>query len=348
MRADTLHRKLFLMTPLISRLVLATVLLLMWAIAAGAYTLVFRDGRRLDVPSGFVLTKATLTYDVAPGFSKTVQLILIDVAATERANNESAGAFLKHAPQVAALSKAAAPQARLTLTNRELEPLQRRRIESERDYERRRIELGLPSIEETRRRRAQEEETSLAQVRARAAEQANDEAYWRTRARTLRAEIVATDAEINYLRARFSEIRQFPLATQSLVTSVLPLVPLVTNSAVVPPSFSNTGRFVASARVGSALPGRRGQVWISTAPAPFRGARIARPLPGFGFPFVGSFGTSYFPARPFDYVENAYEQGNLRERLDNLLVTRAGLEARWRALEDEARDAKAPQIWLEP
>jgi hypothetical protein len=320
----------------------------MWTIAAAAYTLVFRDGRRLEVPSGFVLTKSTLTYEVAPGFSKTVQLILIDVAATERANNEAAGAFLKHAPQVSAPLTVAAPQARVTLTNRELEPIQRRRLESERDYERRRIELGLPSIEETRRRRAQEEETLLAQVRAKAAEQANDEAYWRTRARTLRAEIVATDAEINYLRARFSEIRQFPLATQSLVTSVLPLVPLATNSAVVPPSFPNTGRFVAAARVGSALPGRRGQVWISPAPAPFGGARLARPIVGFGVPFVGGFGASYFPARPFDYVENAYEQGSLRDRLDTLLVTRAGLEALWRVMEDEARDAKAPQVWLEP
>jgi len=344
----TSHRKLFLVTPL--RFVLATVLLLTLTIAVSAYTLVFRDGRRLEVPSGFALTKTTLTYEVSPGFSRTIQLILIDVAATERANNEAAGAFLKHANQESSPMPVAAPQARVTLTNRELEHLQRRRLESEQNYERRRKELGLPSIEESLRQRAQEEETLLARARARAAEQANDEAFWRTRARALRSEIVATDAEISYLRSRLSEIRQFPLATHSLVTSVLPLVPLATNSAIVPRSLA-ARRFVSPPRAAVALPGQRGRAWLNPPQSPFGRDRFARPraasITGFGFPFNGGFGP-YAQVGPFDYIEDTYEPENLKDRLDSLLTTRAGLEALWRMLEDEARDAKVPQVWLEP
>jgi hypothetical protein len=310
--------------------------------------LVLRDGRQIEIPSEFALTQTTLSYAVAPGFSKTIQLVLVDVAATERANNEVAGAFVKHASQkLVAPALPIARQARTTLTNRELEPLQRRRLESEQNYERRRIELGLPSIEETRRQRAQEEETFLAQVRARALEQANDEAYWRERARSLRGEIVATDAEINYLQARLSEVRQFPLATNSLVTSVLPLVPLATTSAVVPQPLTNPGTFASPPRARQPLT-QRGQVLVNPSPSPFRGPRFARPFVGFGFPFATSYGAPFLPARPFDYVEDVYARANLSDRLDSLLLMRAGLAARWRELEDQARDAKVPQIWLEP
>ncbi|MFS8087290.1 MAG: hypothetical protein ACMG6H_16775, partial [Acidobacteriota bacterium] len=290
MRAGNLHR-----VPLtvISRFGLATILLLTCAIIAGAYTLVLRDGRRIEVPSNFELTKTTLTYEAAPGFSKTIQLILVDVAATERANNEVAGALLKHAAQkLAAALPPAARHAKTTLTNRDLEPIRQRRIVSEQDYEKRRIELGLPSIEETRRQRAREEETLLAQIRAQALAQANDEAYWRGRAGALRGDILATDAEINYLRARLSEVGQFPLATHSLVTSVLPLVPLATNSAVVPPRVFNPGIFVAP-RAGSALARPRGQVLIPRSPSPFRGQRFARPFAGTGFFNGGGFGYAY-------------------------------------------------------
>jgi hypothetical protein len=51
---------------------------------------------------------------------------------------------------------------------------------------------------------------------------------------------------------------------------------------------------------------------------------------------------------PFDYSANANERSNLTERLDSLMTTRAGLNARWLRLEDEARDARVPQVWLEP
>ena len=70
--------------------------------------------------------------------------------------------------------------------------------------------------------------------------------------------------------------------------------------------------------------------------------RPSHPPVGFGFPRVG-FGS--FPIIPYGYADNSY---NLRLRLDDLLQRRAGLDALWRELENEARIAKVPQVWLAP
>jgi hypothetical protein len=291
---------------------------------ASAYTLVMRNGRRVEVPAKFALSEKTLTYEAAPGINVTLLLAVVDIAATERANNEPKGSFFKHAEQDQRAVLAPNTQhARATVTNRELEPARRARINSALAYEKRRRELGLPSIEESRRRQTEGEDAMLALARRREAEQANNEAYWRERAAMLRSEILSVDAQIGYLRSRMPESNQFPLATHSLVTSVLPLVPLGSRSAIVPSGLIN--------------PWQR----------PFR---LARPIRGFGSPYGFPNGSipGFGAPGPFDYVEDSYQRAKLQERLDDLLVTRAGLSARWLELEDEARTAKVPQVWLEP
>lgn len=307
-------------------------LLIALAPAAMAYTVVFRDGHRIQTPPVFTLTQTTLTYEAAPGINRTVQLILIDVGATERANNEAPGSFFKHEEGSVASSPAVLTRhAQRTLTNRDLEPIRQRRIESEQNYEKRRIELGLPSIEETRRRQAVEEEATLDLARRRAAADANDEAYWRGQARALRDQIVPLDAEINYLRARFGPIRQLPFITQGFVDA------------------GPFGRFTerplseqpGAGRLGTqARPNTRSQGLSNL------GARALRPQwfsGGFGFPRSG-VGSS-FAVLPYSYYDNSFDLGL---RLNDLLQKRAGLEARWRGLESEARIAKVPQVWLAP
>jgi len=201
---------------------MTVVFLLMLAITASAYTLVFRDGRRIEIPSEFTLTKMTLTYEMSPGFSKTIQLTMIDVAKTERVNNEAPGSFFRHAApaQVAETSLPPTQRASRTLTNVDLEPIRQRRIESERHYAKRRIELGLPSIEESRQQQALEEESTLALARQRKAEQARVEEYWRGRAGALRSELTSLDAQIDYLRGRLPANRNLPLLTYGSVGTV--------------------------------------------------------------------------------------------------------------------------------
>lgn len=333
MRTKNILRNLFPMLSMLSRLVCVSVLLVALANAAIAYTLVFRDGHRIEVPSVFTVTPTTFTCEVAPGINKTVQLILIDVAATERANNEAPGSFFQHATRDLA-SSAAPPtrRAERTLTNRDLEPIRQRRIESEKNYEQRRIELGLPSIEESRRRQALEEESTLARARERAAAEANDEAYWRGRAGALRNEIVTVDAEINYLRARLGPVSQFPLVTQSFVTGVRPFA-----GRFPTPGAGRMGT-MAAAPLGSQGLTNMGSLAL----------RPSRPTAGFGLPRAAIGSAFGFPVLPFGYGENSYERGDLSVRLNSLLVTRAGLEALWLELESQARIARAPQVWLAP
>jgi hypothetical protein len=327
MRTNEIEGSLFRLLGAVTRIGFGFILLMSVAGAAMAYTVVFRDGQKIFVPSAFIVTATTLTFEAAPGINRTVQLVLIDVAATERANNEAPGSFFKHTE-----SKSVASPSTLhavhTLTNSDLELIRRRRLESERDYEKRRIELGLPSLEETRRRQALEEESTLELVRRRAAASANDEAYWRSRAGALRNEILTVDAEINYLRARIGHpVSQVPFITQGFVTGV--------------------GSF------GREFPGRLAQPGAGRAGIQASGAsrltnlgaralNPSRPSAGF-FPRAG-FGSA-FPILPFGYADNSYD---LSLRLNELLTQRAGLDALWRQLENEARIAQAPQVWLAP
>jgi hypothetical protein len=335
------------------RLVMAVVLLLTLTIAASAYTLVFRNGQRMEIPAEFTLTRTTLTYEISPGFNKTMLLTLIDVTATERANHEAPGSFFQHTEEPPVVTQPA-PRATRTLTNRDLLAIRQRRIESEQAYERRRKELQLPTVEETRRRQDQEAATLHAELREKSLAREREETYWRNRARELRTEIATVDTQINYLRGRLGDLSESSLRTRSWVTGTYPLWP-------------DNRQWPGNGQWGSFPNQGRG------------GYRPARPIIGLGFPYPNGYPTGQYPygyptgqypygyptgqypygyptgqypygypTGPFDNFENSAQQGELTNRLDDLLVRRAGLSAQWRALEDEARDARVPQVWLEP
>ena len=76
------------------RLLFAVLLVSLVAVTANAYTIVMRDGRRIEVPAHFNVTQSTLTYEVSPSIQVTLQLAVIDIPGTELANKEPAGSFL--------------------------------------------------------------------------------------------------------------------------------------------------------------------------------------------------------------------------------------------------------------
>src|SRR5712664_3842727 len=76
MRTNNIQRSLLSMPGL--KFVFTFVLLIALANTAMAYTLVFRDGHKVEVPSDFTVTTSTLTYEAAPGINRTVQVLLID------------------------------------------------------------------------------------------------------------------------------------------------------------------------------------------------------------------------------------------------------------------------------
>jgi hypothetical protein len=333
-----------------SSLAVAVGLVLAIAISASAYTLVLRDGRRIEIPADFTVTRTTITYEISPGFNRTMTLTLVDIAATERVNRESPGGFFKHTEEaVAAQQSQPAPPVQMasrpltanrasnanrTLTNSDLAAIRQRRIESEEAYEKRRKDLNLPTVEESRRRIEAEDDAFREDMRVKTAANAREEAYWRGRARELRNEIAAVDTQINYVRARIGEVNDANLNNNSWITGVYPT-------------------WGGNRRWGQIYPGYP-QQWPQTYPGypqfpqTFPGLpnyRGARPIYGpYGYPNAYP---NIYPTAPL-YNDNSGERSELVYRLDDLNVRRAGLAAQWRTLEDEARDARVPQVWLEP
>jgi hypothetical protein len=354
-------------------------LLLLTAPPAAAYTLVMRGGRRVEIADNFRLSGAQLTYEAAPGVAVTLPLDMVDVAATERANDEPAGSFFRRADAPADPSGQRTADARKslrpagqpvrTLTNRELEPVRRARVESERAYERRRAELGLPSAEEARRREREEERALSERARQKAEEDAEAEAYWRGRAAALREEATALDGEISYLRALLAETGDGPSAgfssSYGLAAGALSVV------AGPGPFFGGRAGLPANAPVGTAFARNPANALVYNFGG--RGFDRARAFAGvnvnggtragigfvrrnafgkFARPFGrGRFGRGHFFApglvgviAPFDY--SSADAVALATRLRVLEGERAGLAARWRLLEEEARRAGAQPGWL--
>ena len=162
-----------------------------WTIA-GAYTIVFHGGKRVEIPDNFIVTSNSVIYEAAPGVNVSIQLKSIDVSATERANNVSSGSLLRRigVEGVQAPPSTTATQiATRTITNRDLEPYERARVTSEVTWEKHRKELGLPSREEMRREAARREaalDDFLAKKRL-----DEDSNYWREREAELRAKMAA-------------------------------------------------------------------------------------------------------------------------------------------------------------
>ena len=187
-----------------SKVLFAALFLFLTVSVVNAYTVVMRDGRRVEIPNEFTVTNSTLTYDVGNGMLITMQLNTVDIAATERANGEAQGSFLRKATAPAApVESAPQTRAQRSITNADLEKFRRARVQSDNEYEIRRKELGLPSMEERRREVAAIEDRTLEHVRNL---RAQEEAYWRSRTEALRAEMAANEARMGAVRQSPVEI----------------------------------------------------------------------------------------------------------------------------------------------
>jgi hypothetical protein len=340
----------------------ALALSILLPITACAYTIVMRSGRRIEIPSTFIVTGKTLTYETAPGINITLMMTGIDIAATERANNEPAGSLLLRAQETRPATMPTAdssaadirPQARRTLTNRDLAASERARKQSEADYERRRVELGLPPLDEVRRRNALEAQRARETLQQSERDEAQAESYWRARANALRAEISALDAEINYLRVRLAEEPDYINAPFTSVTTVVPSFSFGRGRhGFSQPAFAghpgfihatNNGGLQVAGRIGFGGGPPRGRVFAGAR----RGVPLVAPPVIVGQSVFAPPLTAY-SAGPFpNYYYPSYERSAIVARLRETEATRAGLHARWRLLEDEARRAGALPGWLRP
>lgn len=219
-----------------------------------------------------------------------------------------------------------AKNARRTITNKDLEKFRVARVRSEAQYERRRKELGLPTVEEHRLRTFAQVASDAAFTSNMRARESDSEKYWRSRASELRSELVATNARIDFVRARLNEL---PSGSSFSSVSTFPYSPYGQ------PLFGNN--------LAGGFFGNRGGRWF-----PQNRARVT-----FGQTYFGGMipAPSYFPYQPsfgYPYEDSSYERSMLTTQLDELLGQRAAFEARWRIFEEEARRAGAYPGWLRP
>lgn len=337
--------------PHVRRLACAVMLALMLPVAACAYTIVLRSGRRIEIPASFTVTKLTLTYESAPGLNVTLLMSTIDVLATERANNEPAGALLKRAERSSIINTSSRQSRtpRRELTKQDIERGRQARAKSEQEYERRRIELGLPSLEETRRRTEEETKRLTEVARQSQIEESQAESYWRGQSTQLRNEMAALDSQINYVRALLMEIPDYSaIGTYGFVTGVAPGFPARHPRVRFPVVTGNPGFMRGNSPntqgAGFIAFGGTTQTQIQlNAGLSSRGfGRRGHLAPGIIVPPGAYFGTPY---SNYDY---SYDRSNLFSRLHELEAARAGLHARWRLLEEDARRAGAQPGWLRP
>jgi len=312
------------------RLCLAALFLALTASIANAYTIVLRDGRRVEIPNQFTVTESTLTYEVGSGVQITIQLASINIAATEWTNNEQPGSFLRRGsaapqPQVAPATTKRSTAGR-SVTNKDLETFRQKRIQSEMAYEKRRKELGLPSVAEARRESAAIVERTREQLASVRSKEQEAEEYWRGRASSLRTEIVANQAQIDLIRRKLDEI---------------PLTPSLggfsTMSPFGAPVLNLPFQNLATQNVFS----QNFNVGQRRFPYGNNRGRFNR---GRFSPFYGNNLLAY-PLQTPDY---SYERAELANQLNELEMTRTGFIVRWRELEEEARRAGAYPGWLRP
>jgi hypothetical protein len=358
-----------------SRIAFVFAFVLLLAVSADAYTVVMRGGRRVEIASRFVVTTSTLTYETAPGIQITLEMAAIDIAATEKANSEPPGSLLRRQATAGDATNTTrseeeqkpptpASPARRTITNRDLESSRQRRRQSELAYERKRKELGLPSVEESRRQAALESASIEMELEQGRRAQNESESYWRERASALRTEMAAVDAELAYVRGRIDE-GPFSLSNSwssgwlsgyNTITRGVPFSNFGRRAfgnegarrAFAPPPERSRNVFVAphaagqmSGRVAFGGGATRGQVLINSGRS-----HPAGPI-GFGrsfsvFPNIAVFGSNV------PNYDDSYERSALITHFNELAAMRAGLKARWRELEEEARRAGAPPGWLRP
>jgi hypothetical protein len=313
-----------------------------------AYTIVLRSGRTIEIPDKFTITSSALIYETAPGIQVSLQLATVDISMTEQMNGEKPGSFFSRfqsAPVPTTTTRQNSTASR-TVTNRDLERFARTRKANE-------VELGLPSVEESRQRTAVDDAAMRERFEQDQFDQKENEKYWRGQAVALRSDIAATDAEINTVRQQLDSLPSPNSFSSVFGTGVSPYYPLSPfgNTVINPVLQAPVGRrgVYVSPNRGTQIRGRVGPVTFGSPYGNRYGYRqryerspVSVYSPYSRYPQYGNFGYGY------DSYDPSYERAELASRLNDLVARRAALQARWRVLEDEARTAGAMPGWLRP
>lgn len=91
------------------RLLLVGLFLVVWSSTALAYTVVLKDGRRIEVKDGYRQINSVVVFTKPDGKPFSVSMGNIDVVATEKANGQKSGEFQKNCESPLPISDGALP-----------------------------------------------------------------------------------------------------------------------------------------------------------------------------------------------------------------------------------------------
>ena len=180
------------------------------AFTASAYTVVMRDGRRVEIPNEFTVTNSTLTYPAGQGIQITIQLNTVDIAATERANGQAAGALLRNASAPKEVPKRDCSNANArahgqlpTATSKLIESPVKRKTRSTKSDAR---SWACLQWKNDGREAAEIQERTREQLLSMRAQEEMTRDTGAVVPLPLRTELAATHAQIEFLRRRINEL----------------------------------------------------------------------------------------------------------------------------------------------
>lgn len=224
------------------RFLFAICLTIILPLVAQAYTLVLKDGKRIEVREQYRIVNNVAVFTLPEGNRFSLSLDKINIAATEMANGIDSGMFVKNSvepPKVAANSDnsdnkettnnatadenevaMASRPATHKLTNNDFERYRVRREEMNRDANDRAAgkaaaqltaqAVGGPPPSSTPPGPTPERVKEEAAYAARREQEKKREEYWRTRSRALLTQMRVEEEQLNILQAQLEETRRAP------------------------------------------------------------------------------------------------------------------------------------------
>ncbi len=172
-----------------------------WSLTTPAYTVILKDGRRIEAQSNYRLVNNIAVLTLPDGRRTSISVANIDIAATEIANNQDAGGFVRQAgaplPIVdttsgGAIASASKPRITRKLVNADFEVFRQRRESSDKTR---------PKSSDPGPATAFTEVPAAKPVDERATER-----YWRDRANPLLTEIAVHEEMIALLQQQLSTL----------------------------------------------------------------------------------------------------------------------------------------------
>ncbi|MBL8152152.1 MAG: hypothetical protein JNN15_19695 [Blastocatellia bacterium] len=207
------------------RILLLFMCLLLSPAIVNAYTLVLKDGRRIEVREQYRIVNDIAVFSLSEGSRFSISLEKINIEETERANSKEVGSFLKNATDPAKLADkesnplAEAKQSHKKLTNADFEKYRARREEMSRQDPQSFTAEELEKIDEKKLQQDRESEI-LAKRRE---QEKTKEAYWRSRAQTLLTQLRVLDEQINSVAAQLEDNRRYAAMSPSTTIYSPPL-----------------------------------------------------------------------------------------------------------------------------